>query len=90
MSEATNKVKAAKSMEPYLVIGTQPVFVRGESYPPGETVMMTEEEAAFPLSIGAIEPAKAAKATPVKDAAVEAKSPSPFNTMAGDSPKTEK
>lgn len=94
--ETSNKVKGVKSMEPYLIIGTQPIFVRGESYPPGQTVMLTPEEAAFPLSIGAIEPAKdgpvdpaqGVKPTPVKNSVVDAKTP--FNTMAGDSPKTER
>lgn len=43
--------------KPYKVCGTQPVVDgSGESVPPGETIFLTDEEAKFPLSIGAIEP----------------------------------
>lgn len=57
-------------MKRYRVCGTQPVLMQGCSVPPGETGLMTDKEAAFPLSIGAVEPATGAPGS------------EPFNTMA--------
>jgi len=58
------------TLKKYRVCGSQPVFVRGVSVPPGQPVTMTDKEAEFPLSVGAIE------------LAPDAKGAEPFTTMA--------
>lgn len=67
----------SNTLRKYRVCGSQPVVVRGESIPPGETVAMTDEEASFKLAIGAVEPAPHAKGA------------EPFNTMADATEKKE-
>lgn len=60
----------SESMKKYRVCGSQPIVVRGESIPPGESVIMSDKEAAFKLQVGAVE------------LAPDAKGAEPFNTMA--------
>ncbi len=68
----------SEPMKRYRVCGSQPVHVRGVSVNPNDPpVMMTDKEAAFPLSIGAIEPA------------TDAPGAEPFNTMAPAAEKKE-
>ena len=60
----------SETMKKYRVCGNQPVVVRGESIPPGGSVVMSDKEAEFKLQVGAIE------------LAPDAKGAEPFNTMA--------
>jgi len=67
----------SEPMKKYRVCGSQPVVVRGESIPPGETVVMTDTEAEFKLAVGAVEQVSAAPGA------------KPFNTMADATGKLE-
>lgn len=58
-----------ETLKKYKVIGPQPTVVRGTPYTTGQTAVMTDAEAAFPLSIGAIE------------LAPDAEGAEPFHTM---------